>query len=332
MRAPARVTASSPFAKPSLVSPEFIVILAVGVALGGVILQGLHGLDKRIGRPRRPHRRPGGTAAGGRSRPGGDQGPTPIIRDYIAGRNMRPDDPGSSGGVRRRRCPLSAAPANALSPREALLALQAVELQEALHRGEADGDALGGQRGPEARSPISGCFSSRRSTRARSGARSGGRPPGGSARTSPRARKRPSHRWTLAAATSNFRAAARTPIPSSSTAATARRLRSSLTALPFRAPPSPLAAICVILPPVHIERGFCFGVFDFPAPFRPDRASRQAHCPVGRPPPPPLRGWYGVPVGRWRAPRVAFRSSLRSLAGWHRLGVYREQLDYFKSK
>ena len=35
-------------------------------------------------------------------------------------------------------------------PRAALLALQAVEFQEARHGGEADGDALGGQRGVEA--------------------------------------------------------------------------------------------------------------------------------------------------------------------------------------
>ena len=85
-RAPARVTVSTPSAKPSLMSPELIATLAVGVALGGVILQGLHGLNRRMdGLDERLRAVEAGQAE--------IKGQLTIVRDYIAGRNMRPDDP-----------------------------------------------------------------------------------------------------------------------------------------------------------------------------------------------------------------------------------------------
>ena len=67
-------------------SPELIATLAVGVALGGVILQGLHGLNRRMdGLDERLRAVEAGQAE--------IKGQLTIIRDYIAGRNMRPDDP-----------------------------------------------------------------------------------------------------------------------------------------------------------------------------------------------------------------------------------------------
>ncbi len=74
-------------------SPELIAILAVGVALAGLILQGqsglgrrMDGLDKRMdGLDERLRAVEAGLAE--------IKGQLTIVRDYIAGRNMRPDDP-----------------------------------------------------------------------------------------------------------------------------------------------------------------------------------------------------------------------------------------------
>lgn len=88
-------------------SPELIAILAVGVALGGVILQGMHGLNRRIdgldkridGLDKRMdgldklmdrlEERLRAVEAGLAE----IKGQLTIVRDYIAGRNMRADDP-----------------------------------------------------------------------------------------------------------------------------------------------------------------------------------------------------------------------------------------------
>ncbi len=74
-------------------SPELIAILAVGVALGGVILQGLQGLSRRMDSL---GKRIDGLEERLRSVEAGlaeIKGQLTIVRDYIAGRNMRPDDP-----------------------------------------------------------------------------------------------------------------------------------------------------------------------------------------------------------------------------------------------
>lgn len=74
-------------------SPESIAILAVGVALAGLILQGQSGLRRRMdglnkrmdGLDERLRAVEAGLAE--------IKGQLTIVRDYIAGRNMRPDDP-----------------------------------------------------------------------------------------------------------------------------------------------------------------------------------------------------------------------------------------------
>ena len=74
-------------------SPESIVILAVGVALAGLILQGQSGLGRRMdglnkrmdGLDERLRAVEAGLAE--------IKGQLTIVRDYIAGRNLRPDDP-----------------------------------------------------------------------------------------------------------------------------------------------------------------------------------------------------------------------------------------------
>ena len=74
-------------------SPELIAILAVGVALAGLILQGQSGLGRRMdglnkrmdGLDERLRAVEAGLAE--------IKGQLTIVRDYIAGRNMRPDDP-----------------------------------------------------------------------------------------------------------------------------------------------------------------------------------------------------------------------------------------------
>ena len=67
-------------------SPESIAILAVGVALAGLILQGQSGLGRRMdGLDERLRAVEAGLAE--------IKGQLTIVRDYIAGRNMRPDDP-----------------------------------------------------------------------------------------------------------------------------------------------------------------------------------------------------------------------------------------------
>ena len=95
-------------------SPELIAILAVGVALGGVILQGMHGLNRRIdgldkrmdGLDKRMDgldkridsldKRIDSLDERLRAVEAGlaeIKGQLMIVRDYIAGRNMRADDP-----------------------------------------------------------------------------------------------------------------------------------------------------------------------------------------------------------------------------------------------
>ena len=81
-------------------SPELIATLAVGVALGGVILQGLHGLNRRMDsldkRIDGLDKRIDGLEERLRAVEAGlaeIKGQLTIVRDYIAGRNMRPDGP-----------------------------------------------------------------------------------------------------------------------------------------------------------------------------------------------------------------------------------------------
>ena len=81
-------------------SPELIAILAVGVALAGVILQGMQGLGRRMdGLDKRMdglERRIDGLEERLRAVEAGlaeIKGQLIIVRDYIAGRNARPDDP-----------------------------------------------------------------------------------------------------------------------------------------------------------------------------------------------------------------------------------------------
>ena len=95
-------------------SPELIAILAVGVALGGVILQGLQGLNRRMdsldkrmdGLDKRMDRLDKRMDGLDKRMDGLDErlraveagvaeikGQLTIVRDYIAGRNVRPDDP-----------------------------------------------------------------------------------------------------------------------------------------------------------------------------------------------------------------------------------------------
>ena len=88
-------------------SPELIAILAVGVALGGVILQGMHGLNRRMdsldkrmdGLDKRIdglEKRIDSLEERLRAVEAGlaeIKGQLTIVRDYIAGRNMRADDP-----------------------------------------------------------------------------------------------------------------------------------------------------------------------------------------------------------------------------------------------
>ena len=74
-------------------SPELIAILAVGVALAGLMLRGQHGLDKRVDELRRDlTSRIDGLDARLRSVETGlaeVKGQLTIVRDYITGRNAR---------------------------------------------------------------------------------------------------------------------------------------------------------------------------------------------------------------------------------------------------
>ena len=88
-------------------SPELIAILAVGVALAGLILQGQSGLGRRMdrldgrmdrleGRMDRLETRMDSLDERLRAVEAGlaeVRGQLTIVRDYIAGRNTRPDDP-----------------------------------------------------------------------------------------------------------------------------------------------------------------------------------------------------------------------------------------------
>ena len=88
-------------------SPELIAIVAVGVALGSVILQGMNGLNRRMdnldkrmdGLDKRMDgldKRMDGLDERLRAVEAGlaeIKGQLTIVRDYIAGPNMRADDP-----------------------------------------------------------------------------------------------------------------------------------------------------------------------------------------------------------------------------------------------
>ena len=81
-------------------SPELIAILAVGVALAGLILRGQSGLGRRMdrldGRMDRLEARMDGLDERLRAVEAAIaeiRGQLTIVWDYIAGRNMRPDDP-----------------------------------------------------------------------------------------------------------------------------------------------------------------------------------------------------------------------------------------------
>ncbi len=81
-------------------SPELVAILAVGAALTGLILQGQRGLSRRMdhleSRMDRLEARMDSLDERLRAVEAGlaeIRGQLTIVRDYIAGRNTRPDDP-----------------------------------------------------------------------------------------------------------------------------------------------------------------------------------------------------------------------------------------------
>ena len=83
-------------------SPEMIAIVAVGVALAGLMLRGQHGLDKRVddlrndiaGLDTRLRAVEGGLAEL-RGRFDGMDSQLGFLRDYITGRNERPGTEGA---------------------------------------------------------------------------------------------------------------------------------------------------------------------------------------------------------------------------------------------
>lgn len=89
-------------------SPELVAILAVGVALAGLMLRGQHGLDKRVDELRRDltsridglDARIDGLDARLRSVETGlaeVKGQLTIVRDYITGRNARGPEANEAG-------------------------------------------------------------------------------------------------------------------------------------------------------------------------------------------------------------------------------------------
>ncbi len=92
-------------------SPEMIAIIAVGVALAGLVLKGQHGLGKRVDEIRRdtgelrkdiagldtPLRAVETGLAELRGRFDGMDGQLAFLRDYITGRNERAGEPVESG-------------------------------------------------------------------------------------------------------------------------------------------------------------------------------------------------------------------------------------------
>ncbi len=92
-------------------SPEMIAIIAVGVALAGLVLKGQHGLGKRVDEIRRDTGEVRKDIAGLdtrlravetglaelRGRFDGMDGQLAFLRDYITGRNERTGEPVESG-------------------------------------------------------------------------------------------------------------------------------------------------------------------------------------------------------------------------------------------
>ena len=92
-------------------SPEMITIIAVGVALAGLVLKGQHGLGKRVDEIRRDTGELRKDIAGLdtrlravetglaelRGRFDGMDGQFAFLRDYITGRNERAGEPVESG-------------------------------------------------------------------------------------------------------------------------------------------------------------------------------------------------------------------------------------------
>ena len=82
-------------------SPELVAILAVGVALAGLMLRGQYGLDKRVDELRRDlTSRIDGLDARLRSVETGlaeVKGQLTIVRDYITGRNARGPEANEAG-------------------------------------------------------------------------------------------------------------------------------------------------------------------------------------------------------------------------------------------
>lgn len=92
-------------------SPEMITIIAVGVALAGLVLKGQHGLGKRVDEIRRDTGELRKDIAGLdtrlravetglaelRERFDGMDGQLAFLRDYITGRNERTGEPVESG-------------------------------------------------------------------------------------------------------------------------------------------------------------------------------------------------------------------------------------------
>ncbi len=78
-------------------SPELIAILAVGVALAGLMLRGQHGLDRRIDELRQDLAGLDTRLRAVETGLAEVKGQLTIVRDYITGRNVRGPETNEAG-------------------------------------------------------------------------------------------------------------------------------------------------------------------------------------------------------------------------------------------